>query len=297
MQQIITRKRAIYSIGALFVLAVTLFLLFSTKPAVYDIDRNVKYSFTLTNKSNMVKRDLSFYVYAPVNKTSSQLAAEIKSTLPFTLTKDGLGNQLMHFEIDVLPPYANKIVTITAKLRMASLPNQKKLYGEDIYILPEKYIESDNEKLVAITKQLEADDEIKTLKNALQWVHSNIKYVGYIKDDRGALYALNNRKGDCTEYMYLFTAMARAMGVPARGVAGYVYSEDAVFKPGDFHNWSEIYIDGKWRVVDPQNGKFLENDSHYIAMRILSDKVSLPNRMNNTQQFAVSEPGINIRMN
>ncbi len=65
----------------------------------------------------------------------------------------------------------------------------------------------------------------------------NIQYAGYTKDDRGALYALKKRKGDCTEYMYLLTALARANGVPTRGIGGYVYAKDAVLRPMDHTPW------------------------------------------------------------
>ena len=42
-----------------------------------------------------------------------------------------------------------------------------------------------------------------------QWVSQNVKDDGYSAKDRGALYALTNRKGDCTEFMYLFVALCR----------------------------------------------------------------------------------------
>jgi len=300
MRRLITTKLAVFVSCALICLAVTIVYFQypspSEKPLLYDLNRSVKYSFTLKNKSNTVKRNVSFYVYAPVATTSSQITTSIQSSLPYMLVKDELGNQLMHFDIEMLPPFATKVVNISAKLNMAKLPNYEKLTEKDAYIKPESNIESDNEKILAVAEQLKSGTDIETAEQLLNWVHANIKYSGYIEDDRGALYALNNRKGDCTEYMYLYTALARASGIPSRGVAGYVYGEDAVFKPNDFHNWSEIYIDGRWRVVDPQNGKFLDNDSHYIAMRILSDSVTLPKQMNNSQQFSVANSDIVVRM-
>ena len=298
MRRVSAYNIAVFMLCALLCLAVIIYFQSpSENPLIYDLDRKVKYSFTLINKSNAVKRNVRFYVYAPVETTSSQLTQSIQSSLPYRLVKDELGNQLLQYEIDILPPFASKVVKISAKVNMASTPNNAKLTEQNSYVLPEKNIESDNEKILAISNQLRSGTDIETAERLLSWVHTNIKYSGYIKDDRGALYALNNREGDCTEYMYLYTALARASSIPTRGVAGYVYGEDAVFKPNDFHNWSEIYIDGKWRIVDPQNGRFLENESHYIAMRILSDRAAMPDQLNNSQQFAVAHSDIVVRMN
>lgn len=45
--------------------------------------------------------------------------------------------------------------------------------------------------------------------------------------------------------MYLSMALARANGIPARGIAGYVYGGNAVLHPEDNHNWAEFYLDNK----------------------------------------------------
>ena len=55
-------------------------------------------------------------------------------------------------------------------------------------------------------------------------------YVGYIKNDRGALYALKTKEGDCTEFMHLFVALCRANKIPARCIGGYVQREKRDFK-------------------------------------------------------------------
>ena len=58
----------------------------------------------------------------------------------------------------------------------------------------------------------------------------------------GALYAFKERRGDCTEYMSLATAVFRVNNVPARAVAGFVVEEgSAVLSSGDYHNWTEFY--------------------------------------------------------
>ena len=112
-----------------------------------------------------------------------------------------------------------------------------------------------------------------------------------------AAYALNNKKGDCTEYMYLYSTLARIAGIPSRGIGGYVYKEDTVLKPEEFHNWSEVYINKAWHVVDAQNGIFMDDQSHFIAMRIISRAVPDLLNLKNTHQFSTSTKDITVNMN
>jgi len=77
----------------------------------------------------------------------------------------------------------------------------------------------------------------------------------YIEDDLSAepltlLDVIAGRKGDCMEHALLFTALARALEIPCRMVAGLVYAGDTLkaFSP---HAWNEVVIDGYWIPVDP----------------------------------------------
>ena len=97
------------------------------------------------------------------------------------------------------------------------------------------------------------------------------QYAGYLADDLGALSALEHRRGDCTEYADLVVALARANGIPARMVGGYVTDRDCGPRPQDYHNWAELYHEGAWRVVDAQKGICLEQGSQYVAFRIYRD--------------------------
>lgn len=263
---------------------------------IYPQSRNIRYSFTLQNKTNKLLENVNFRVFGPVKKTSFQLTKKITATLPFNLETDKSGNQILVFKIKRLPPYASQVITINATLNFSRHPNTVKLEEKGKYLAEERYVEISDKRLIARSKKLTVDKKIDTAEKILNWVAANIKYSGYIKDDRGALYALKYRKGDCTEYMYLYNALARIAGIPARGIGGFVYSENAVLRPENYHNWSEIYLNGAWRIVDPQNKKFMENESSFIAMRIISVADNSTINVKNTQQFAVSDKNILVKM-
>lgn len=69
--------------------------------------------------------------------------------------------------------------------------------------------------------------------------------------NRGALYALQTGGGDCTEYAAVFAALSRAMGIPARLTAEFLFSEDDSRFSQPNHHSAEVFIDGRWLPVDP----------------------------------------------
>ncbi len=267
------------------------------REATYPRSRNIRYSFTLQNKTNAFLKNVSFKVFGPVKQTSFQLTKKITATQPFNLDTDELGNQILTFNIKRLPPYASQVITINSTLKLSRQPNAMKLEKKDRYLMGERYVETSDKRLIALSNRLTVDKKRDTAEEMLKWVSANIRYSGYIKDDRGALYAFKYREGDCTEYMDLYTALARIAKIPARGVAGFVYAEDAVLRPEDYHNWSEIYLNGAWRIVDPQNKKFLEDESNFIAMRIIASGFNDNVNLKNTQQFFIGNKDMSVKMN
>ncbi len=294
-------KKSIIAVATISVVVVVAWYLVThefVREAIYPQSRNIRYSFTLQNKTNKLLENVNFRVFGPVKKTSFQLTKKITATRPFNLTTDKSGNQILKFKIKRLPPYASQVITINATLNFSSQPNAVKLEKKEEYLREERYVEISDKRLIALSEKLTVNEKIDTAKKMLKWVAANIKYSGYIKDDRGALYALKYHKGDCTEYMDLYNALARIAGIPARGIGGFVYSENAVLRPENYHNWSEIYLNGAWRIVDPQNKKFMENESSFIAMRIIvaGDNDNARINVKNSQQFAVSDKNISIKM-
>lgn len=66
-----------------------------------------------------------------------------------------------------------------------------------------------------------------------------------------ALAVLRVLEGDCNEHSVLFTALARALGIPARIQLGVVYQAGSFF----YHAWPAVWIDDRWLEVDPTFGQ------------------------------------------
>lgn len=66
---------------------------------------------------------------------------------------------------------------------------------------------------------------------------------------------LTRGSGSCSEYTFLFIAMCRAAGIPARYVGSLVIRGDEASTDEVFHRWSQVYLPGYgWVHVDPQGG-------------------------------------------
>jgi hypothetical protein len=67
-----------------------------------------------------------------------------------------------------------------------------------------------------------------------------------------AIEVLKTKKGDCNEHAVLYTALARAAGIPTRTVVGLVYSTTSAGSSGFFyHAWVEVYAGKEWVAIDP----------------------------------------------
>ncbi len=263
--------------------------------AAYTVPKKIRYGFTVSNTTNRLMEKAEFWAYAPVKLTANQICEHIEASHPYELIEDEVGNQILHFTLDNLPPYGKQIVIVKANLLMSDQANR--IPGSDMaaFLKPETYIESDHDAIKSKAAELAQSKVMETSKALFKWVGGHVAYAGYVKRDRGAYYAMTRKKGDCTEYMYLFAAMSRANSIPCRGVGGYVYKGDAVLKPADYHNWAEFYDDGIWHLSDPQKKKFMTDHADYIAIRII--RASKDHPESQFHRFKVVGDGLKVKMN
>ncbi len=261
----------------------------------YSIARQIQYSFTLQNTSPDVIKKADLWTFAPVKQTAHQRCLKIQSNYPYELITDRSGNQVLHFTAENLAPYGSRVVTIKANLLVSATGNPI-LAGpvsEDLH--PQKYIESNHPKIKRMAQNLRGSDTIKTIEEVFRWVTGHLRYSGYTGKNRGALYAFENKQGDCTEYADLFVALCRANKIPARPVGGFICTQNSVLKAKGFHNWSEFYEHGTWKLADPQKRVLMHNGADYVAMRIIHASEDDP--MGSFQRFRFKGEGLKVKMN
>ena len=143
----------------------------------------------------------------------------------------------------------------------------------ELYTEPELFIEADAPQIQALASSLVGSmlDPIQIAQRVYDHVTSSMTYEVQT-EDHGALWAHENRKGDCTEFSNLFTALMRATGIPTRPVIGYLRT-DALESGVSMHQWAEFYVEELgWIPVDPTAGKqrpsahFGETSNGYIPI-------------------------------
>lgn len=245
-----------------------------TLPA--DTQIRIRYSVIVQNKSKTPLKQAKIKIQAPVFSTGTQLSHQIQASHPCRIEKDPLGNQTIEIQWDLFAPFSSKIVTVQSDL---DIWRQSKTIGRidaDTFLAPEPLIESDGSDMQLLAGQLAAKTTEETVRRIFDWVSTNVTYSGYVKRNRGARYALIHRKGDCTEYTSLFVALCRANGIPARPVGGFICPNSMVVDVNDYHNWAEFYLDGRWRIADPQKKQLMTDESNYIAFEIMRPSRPMP---------------------
>lgn len=129
------------------------------------------------------------------------------------------------------------------------------------WLKPSTFVQSDNPKLIEKAKEIAGDERnaAKVSELLCTWVNRNVRTT-YSAQLSNALEVLDRLEGDCTEHSILFVGLARAAGLPAREVAGLVYSEGP---PAGFyfHQWAKVWV-GKWIDVDPTFDQPLADATH-----------------------------------
>ena len=154
----------------------------------------------------------------------------------------------------------DRIITITQEkpstLETYSLPQTNSEFAPDLASTP--FLQSTHPRLLAQAQQILGPerDALKAAHRLLDWTYTALEKVPTVSMPT-ALEVLQSQKGDCNEHAVLFTALARAGGLPARVAAGVVYLDGAFY----YHAWSEVWL-GQWVAVDPALGQFPADATH-----------------------------------
>lgn len=112
---------------------------------------------------------------------------------------------------------------------------------------PTLFLQSDHPRVRAAALAAVGDeaDPLAAAERLRRWVHDALEKRPAATLPN-ALQVLETRAGDCNEHAVLFAALARAVGLPARVVAGLVYQDGAFL----YHAWNEVWLGDTWVSVD-----------------------------------------------
>lgn len=121
---------------------------------------------------------------------------------------------------------------------------------------PQREIDSWARRFVNLSGQT---DTLTLLSNMTAAIKREFTYVSrHEKGTQPPLETLTKRQGTCRDFAALMIEAARALGLAARFVSGYLYNptrRDARVGGGNTHAWVRVYLPGSgWVEFDPTNG-------------------------------------------
>jgi transglutaminase-like putative cysteine protease len=126
------------------------------------------------------------------------------------------------------------------------------------YLQESLLVQSKDQRIISLARDIvrgEAD-RLKAAERIHDWIYKHIEKALSVTFP-SAVDVLLTRKGDCNEHTVLFTALARAAGIPTKMAAGLVYQDGRFY----YHAWPEIFA-GRWIAVDPTFGQFPADATH-----------------------------------
>ncbi len=130
------------------------------------------------------------------------------------------------------------------------------------FLAPSQGVESDHPDMMAQARKITEGhaDPLARARAIFDWVHRNLEKEMTVSMP-SALDVLRTRKGDCNEHTYLFVALARAAGLPARILVGLAYHEGAFY----YHAWPSVHV-GRWLEMDPTWGQEAVDATHIAVV-------------------------------
>jgi transglutaminase-like putative cysteine protease len=114
------------------------------------------------------------------------------------------------------------------------------------YIWPSRFCESDR-FLSFVAQEFEHLRGGESINAMVHWIRENIRYrIGSSHGKTSAVDAFLAREGVCRDFSHIMAAFSRAAGIPARLVSAYAWELD----PPDFHAVVDVWLGGRWRLVD-----------------------------------------------
>jgi transglutaminase-like putative cysteine protease len=150
-------------------------------------------------------------------------------------------------------------ITVRTGSAVLPVPAHAAAVAKEKYLKPADKIESSAPEIVAKARELAADrkDAREIAQVLAAWTADWLKDT--VDDGGSALVSLKERTGNCQTHARLYTALARAAGIPTRFVSGLVYQQGKGFL---YHSWAESFLGDRWVAVDPTYNQLPADPTH-----------------------------------
>ncbi|MFH1896319.1 MAG: transglutaminase domain-containing protein [bacterium] len=239
------------------------------------------YDFTITyalRNPNMLSTVLPVTLPPAIPNVQKVFFSKIDPA-PEKYEQDPDGNQIAHFLVSggktITPVISGQIMVFSN----INTPAEKESNPNLPYTNEDEFWQVQNPEILKIAAGLD------TPKSAYQYTVNHISYKQVFPKDeivrQGALYALENGEGVCTEFSDLLVTLLRAKGIAAQSLAGFAYSEESSYIPKEeddrvvLHSWVRWFDKHLgWQYTDPTWGAttgldyFEKLDTNHVVFAI-----------------------------
>ncbi len=170
------------------------------------------------------------------------------------ISMEGIKPGIFDLEDDFQTITSTDPLTIEVHTPRTSSP----LPDSESFLVPQPFLQVDDPRIIRKAGQITAgltDSESKA-ESLGRWVYENIEKDLTISLP-SAVDVLEIGKGDCNEHTSLYTALARASGLPTKICIGIVYKDGFFY----YHAWPAVYLGG-WHPLDPTFGQDVADATH-----------------------------------
>ncbi|MDB6060905.1 MAG: transglutaminase domain protein [Verrucomicrobiaceae bacterium] len=119
------------------------------------------------------------------------------------------------------------------------------------YLNPSRYCQSDRLQKFALNEFGHLPRGYTRVKAIHDWVLRRVRFsVQTSNASTSAMDTLVEQVGVCRDFAHLMIALCRALTIPARFTTGIDYGAALDLGPPDFHAYVEVYLSGRWYIVD-----------------------------------------------
>ena len=211
---------------------------------------------------------LDVYLAIPEGLANQELLSAVEFDPPATdVLTDKWGQKVAHFRFTNLKPdgFTNIRMTVPAKMyetRFFVFPEKVGKLTDIPKDIRDRYLVDDTKFDIGSTTIRQAVQEAVGSETNPYWIARRIQQycVDKLEYERVggwnvAPAVLKRGNGSCSEYTFVYIAMCRAAGLPARYAGAIVVRNDDASYDDVFHRWVEVYLPGYgWIPVDPSRG-------------------------------------------
>lgn len=222
----------------------------------------IKFTDTLENAGPGTLSKLDVYIALPPNTTAQTVVNLEISPTPQDFVEDRWGNRIAHYEFENVVPGGSLTFTWTVEAKITDItydidPEKVGSISDIPRAIREKYtVDEEKYNIHSSTVQRAAQEAVGAEENLYymllkihDYVADHLVYKAVPPWDDAAT-VLERGDGSCSEYTFVFIALCRANGIPARYAGGTTSKED-YHEDKDGHRWAEAYLPNYgWVPVD-----------------------------------------------